>query len=148
MSTCNECDHYRPGGGCDVWIHRKHFEQEANNCPTLTIKGIQQMTDPIVEVFIPNTTKTLSELAASIGQQVEEKNKAYGDWNVPGQILRLLYPNGVPPEQVDDMLTITRILDKLRRIATKKDAFGESPYRDIAGYALLALKKAEQPPTK
>ena len=31
------------------------------------------------------------------------------------------------------------MIDKLFRIATRKDAFGESPYRDIAGYALLGL---------
>ena len=87
---------------------------------------------------------SLQEIAASISKQVEEKAAAYGDWNTPGKMLRLLYPNGVPVDQIDDMLTIVRILDKLRRIATKKDAFGESPYRDINGYSLLALLKAEQ----
>ena len=89
-------------------------------------------------------TKSFSELGAEIGKLVEEKAAAYGDWNVPGQILRLLYPDGVKLEQVDDMLTIVRILDKLRRIATKKDAFGESPYRDIIGYAMQGVKKDEQ----
>jgi len=87
---------------------------------------------------------TFCELGAEIGKLVEEKAAAYGDWNVPGQILRLLYPNGVRPEQVDDMLTVVRILDKLRRIATQKNAFGESPYRDIIGYAMQGAKKDEQ----
>jgi len=34
-----------------------------------------------------------------------------------------------------------RIIDKLFRIATQKEAFGESPYRDIAGYGLLGVMK-------
>jgi cell division protein FtsB len=30
----------------------------------------------------------------------------------------------------------------MMRIATDKDAFGESPFQDIAGYGLLGLQKA------
>ena len=32
------------------------------------------------------------------------------------------------------MLAITRVVDKLFRIANRKDAFGENPWQDIAGY--------------
>jgi hypothetical protein len=35
-------------------------------------------------------------------------------------------------------------LDKLFRIATARDALGESPYRDIAGYGLLGAARAER----
>ncbi len=35
------------------------------------------------------------------------------------------------------MLALVRIFDKMKRIATQKDAFGESPFKDIAGYGLL-----------
>lgn len=42
------------------------------------------------------------------------------------------------------MLCIVRIFDKLMRIANKKDAFAESPYADLAGYALLGEKKYTQ----
>lgn len=35
------------------------------------------------------------------------------------------------------MLAIVRVFDKMMRIATDKDAFGEDPWRDIAGYAIL-----------
>ena len=42
-----------------------------------------------------------------------------------------------------DMLAITRVIDKLFRIATKKDAFGESPWRDICGYAILGIANDE-----
>lgn len=80
------------------------------------------------------------ELGLSIGNLLDEKNEAYGDsFAKAGSILHVLYPDGVRPEQYRDLLAITRILDKLFRIATNKDAFGESPWRDVAGYAILAL---------
>lgn len=78
-------------------------------------------------------------LAAELGRLVEEKQLAYGDsFGKSGDVMRILYPKGVAPEQLDDALTIVRVLDKLFRIATKKDAFGEDPWKDIEGYALLA----------
>jgi hypothetical protein len=77
-------------------------------------------------------------IAKDIGLLVKEKQEAYGDsFSKSEEIIKVLYPNGVKPENYRDLLTITRIIDKLFRIATRKDAFGESPYRDIAGYALL-----------
>ena len=84
------------------------------------------------------------KIGNEIGSLVMEKQKAYGDsFGNAGAVMRILYPNGINAEQVDDALTIVRILDKLFRIANKKDAFGESPYRDIAGYALLAVGRDE-----
>jgi len=78
----------------------------------------------------------------AIGELVSEKQAAYGDsFGKSGKVLRLLYPEGIPPEKMDDALTIVRVVDKLFRIATAtaRDAFGESPWRDIAGYAILAV---------
>ena len=73
-----------------------------------------------------------------IGELVERKNKAYGDsFAKSGDILRILYPNGLEPDQYDDVLAIARIIDKLFRIATDRDALGENPWEDIAGYSLL-----------
>lgn len=84
------------------------------------------------------------ELGRQIGALVGEKNAAYGDsFGQVGDFLEILYPNGIPVESYTDALCIVRIFDKLKRIATKKDAFGESPYRDIAGYALLGTLKDE-----
>jgi hypothetical protein len=83
---------------------------------------------------------TYMRLAKEIAVTVAEKQEAYGEsFYKAGEILSLLYPNGILPEQYDDMLCVVRIIDKLFRIATDKDAFGESPYRDIAGYALLGV---------
>lgn len=84
------------------------------------------------------------ETAQAIGELVEEKQIAYGNsFGQAGEVMRILYPDGITPENLNDALTVTRILDKLFRIANKKDAFGESPYRDIAGYALLAVVRDE-----
>jgi hypothetical protein len=85
-----------------------------------------------------------SKIGSDIGELVQEKQKAYGDsFGRSGRVLRELYPNGISPESYNEVLTITRILDKLFRIATQKDAFGENPYKDIAGYAILAVGKYE-----
>ena len=80
----------------------------------------------------------IRRVAAGIGDLTAEKNAAYGDsFYVSGRILALLYPDGVQLEQYGDMLAVARIIDKLGRIATRKDAFGESPFKDIAGYGLI-----------
>jgi hypothetical protein len=82
--------------------------------------------------------KRLSDIGKEVGELCEEKNEAYGDsFAKAGAVLEELYPNGVLPEQYTDMLGVIRVLDKLFRIATKKDAFGESPWRDVAGYGIL-----------
>lgn len=85
---------------------------------------------------------TYEKLGQEVGKLVDEKNAAYGEsFARCGEFLKLLYPNGLRPDQYTDVLCMVRIYDKLMRIATRKDAFGESPYGDIAGYGLLGLKK-------
>jgi hypothetical protein len=61
-----------------------------------------------------------------------------------GECLRQMYPDGIQPEQYDDLLTIVRILDKLFRIASNPDAFSENPYQDIVGYGLLGMKRRDE----
>lgn len=79
-------------------------------------------------------------MGATIGKLVQEKQAAYGDsFGKSGELLKILYPNGIQPKQYADMLTVVRIIDKLFRIATDRDALGENPYRDIAGYGLLGM---------
>lgn len=114
----------------DGWIHPHHAR---------VIEDTQTKYDaPVVEA----ADDTYASIGAEIGRLVTEKQDAYGDaFGKAGQVLRIMYPDGISHEQMDDALTITRILDKLFRIATDKDAFGESPYRDIAGYCLLAIER-------
>lgn len=89
-------------------------------------------------------TGKYEKLGQEIGTLVDEKNAAYGDsFGQVGKFLEILYPNGIPVHAYTDALCIVRIFDKLKRIATKKDAFSESPYRDIGGYALLGAMKDE-----
>ena len=88
--------------------------------------------------------KNFIAIANEIGELVQEKNKAYGDsFAKSQQIIKILYPDGVRSAQYMDMLAITRVIDKLFRIATKTDAFGESPWRDICGYAILGIANDE-----
>lgn len=85
-------------------------------------------------------------LGLEIGRLVAEKNAAYGDsFARSGEIMRILYPAGVKPEQMDDALGVVRVVDKLFRVATDRDAMGESPWRDIGGYGLLGAARAEAP---
>jgi hypothetical protein len=59
--------------------------------------------------------KTFAEIGTEIGQLVD----------------------GLQPEQYGDALLQVRIFDKQKRIATDRDALGESPYEDISGYGIL-----------
>jgi len=90
----------------------------------------------------PTASSSLAELGTALGQLVERKNRADGNaFAKSGDFLRLLYPDGLRPDQYDDALLLVRIFDKQMRIATAKDSFGESPYQDIAGYGLLGVAK-------
>jgi hypothetical protein len=89
-------------------------------------------------------SKTYEDIGTEIGKLVQEKNEAYGDsFGQSCRILEVLYPEGIKPNQYRDALAITRVIDKLFRLANKKDAFGESPWRDICGYAILGVANDE-----
>jgi hypothetical protein len=79
------------------------------------------------------------QLATDLGKLLAEKNQAYGDaFSKTTEILTLLYPNGIKVEQYKDVHVLVRMLDKMSRIAQDNDPMGESPYKDLAGYAILA----------
>lgn len=85
---------------------------------------------------------SLKEISIKLGELLEEKNKAYGSaFSKSSEILKILYPDGIQPDQYTDLLLTTRILDKLFRIATDKSAFNEEPWKDIAGYGILGTFK-------
>ena len=86
---------------------------------------------------------TYEEIGRIIGALVDKKNKAYGSsFEHAGEVLKALYPTGIAPEQYQDMLYMARVIDKLFRIATNKDAFGENPAQDIAGYSILKARES------
>lgn len=81
---------------------------------------------------------TYKQIGKEIGELVDEKNEAYGDsFSKSKDFLKILYPEGIQPEDYDDVLVLARIFDKMMRIANRKEAFDENPYKDIAGYGLL-----------
>ena len=89
--------------------------------------------------------RTYKQIGEEIGSLVDKKNAAYGSsFAECHKILSVLYPSGIQPEQYTDALAIIRVIDKLFRIANKKDAFGESPWGDIAGYAILGIANHEK----
>ena len=79
-------------------------------------------------------------LGLEVGKLVTEKDAAYGNsfGTAPG-ILALLYPDGVRVEQYADLLTVVRMLDKLKRVATAKADDPEDAWVDLCGYAILRL---------
>lgn len=84
------------------------------------------------------------KIGTEIGRLVQKKNEAYGDsFGQASKILEVLYPDGIKTDQYRDALAITRVIDKLFRLANKKDAFGESPWRDICGYSILGVANDE-----
>lgn len=89
-------------------------------------------------------TARYETFARRIGRLVAEKQIAYGDsFRYTRDVLKLLFPRGIPVERYGDLLTITRIVDKLFRVANQKDYGGENPYEDIAGYAIRAACEDE-----
>jgi hypothetical protein len=89
--------------------------------------------------------KTFTQIGTGIGDLVQEKSTAYGDsLAVTGDFLRLLFPAGVPPDRLDDAFLQARIFDKQMRVANDKDAFGESPFEDMAGYCIRGIQLHQQ----
>lgn len=97
---------------------------------------------PLAATESKDGVESLASLATSLGLLLEEKNKAYGSsFDDTGSFLKLLYPQGIEPDQYGDALALVRIFDKMKRIATNKDAMGESPFQDLAGYGILGLRR-------
>ena len=96
----------------------------------------------------PKPTEDFAQAVDDVAALVKKKNAAYGNsFGTAGEALKILYPDGVKPEQYAEALLVTRIWDKLKRLATNNDPFGESPFVDIAGYAMCGItlhKKAEK----
>lgn len=93
---------------------------------------------------------------SKIGSIVDEKQSAYGDSFgksaiIMQELLRDYYDYRheaymIPLGLLPHLLTIVRMIDKLNRIVANPsgDRMGESPYVDIAGYALIAAGMAEE----
>lgn len=81
-------------------------------------------------------------IADEIGKLVTKKNASYGSaYKKTSIFLRILFPNGIHPDRYDDALLMVRVFDKQMRLATRPDAFAESPWRDIGGYGVCGVEK-------
>ncbi len=99
-----------------------------------------------VEVKGLDVSRKYAALGERLGALVDTKQAAYGDsFGKAGEVLKILYPNGVSHAHMQDLLTVARVLDKLFRVATDRDALGEDPWKDVAGYALLAAARKDSP---
>ena len=77
-------------------------------------------------------------IGAAIGAVVLQKQKQYGSAvSSAGPILKELYPDGIKPEQYNDLALIVRMLDKISRITKGNGEGDEDSWSDIAGYAIL-----------
>lgn len=86
---------------------------------------------------------SVQKLAQNIAETVDKKGAAYGNAiDFVEKTLTELYPNGIPVTAYKDALITVRVLDKLKRLSTDPNAFGESPWEDIVGYALRGAEKA------
>ena len=89
----------------------------------------------------PESATIFQEVTNNLAKLLVIKEKNYGQsFNRAGDILRIMAPDGIKPDQYDDVLTVVRIIDKLFRVM-KGAPDEESPYHDIAGYSILKLVK-------
>ena len=88
------------------------------------------------------------DLGQEVGQFTDDKREQYGDSvSFVSAALHHACPDGIPPYQYDNVLLCARMLDKVCRILTRGadglDKGSESPYKDLAGYALIGVAKDE-----
>lgn len=90
---------------------------------------------------------SIKELAQEIAATVDKKGAAYGNAiDFVEKTLTELYPNGIPVTAYSHALITIRVLDKLKRLSTDPNAFGENPWEDIVGYALRGAEKSRTKP--
>lgn len=79
--------------------------------------------------------KTILDIATELGTLLEQKNKDYGSaFAKIADFLKILYPNGIKPEDYTYAMLTVRIFDKLMRIS--QGAYHDS-FVDITGYGIL-----------
>ena len=90
---------------------------------------------------VKSSADIFHEITDKLAKLLVVKEKSYGQsFNLVGDVLRLMAPDGIKPEQYDDVLTVVRITEKLFRVM-KGAEDEESQYQDIAGYSILKLVK-------
>jgi len=94
------------------------------------------MDDVKIDHFIKEIHNSCDEIATLL----DNKNRAYGNSIVIApEIFKILFPNGIPYNKIDDALIMVRILDKFSRIARgdTERVPNEDAKKDVCGYAIL-----------
>lgn len=94
--------------------------------------------DPI---YSTKAASSYAKRGLELGKLVDEKNQQYGDsFHRSQEVLKILFPDGVEPKDYKNLLAVTRIVDKLFRIANGNQG-NENAWDDIAGYGIVAGKE-------
>lgn len=110
-----------------------------------SVRTVPRYEEPVQKEVQDAAIGKYHQKASEVANLVTRKQEAYGDsFGKAHKILELFWPNGIPVHAYKDLLTIVRMLDKFFRIATRKDAFGESPWDDVLGYSLLAATRDKE----
>jgi hypothetical protein len=139
--NCNAAGTVSPEGLCLPCQSVTNVSDEPEEVlySSMPVAPVAGETSSTAEVAPPEPIHDrIRRVGVEVADLCREKNLAYGSsFQKTGEFLRLLYPDGIRPEQYVDLGLLFRIFDKQMRIATRKDAFGESPFRDIAGYGMM-----------
>jgi hypothetical protein len=107
----------------------------------------QERTWPGVEGQTDGPQRPLGKyesLGLAIGGVVDKKNAAYGDaFGKTEVFLKTMFPDGITPDRYGDVGLMIRMFDKLSRIATNNDPYGENPWEDCCGYAILGAGRVK-----
>lgn len=74
-----------------------------------------------------------------VAEKVRKKNEDYGNCLLKvSEILKVLYPKGIPPHDYGKVSLLIRMFDKISRICNEKPLnFNEDSWDDLIGYSLI-----------
>lgn len=79
------------------------------------------------------------EIGRSRGKLLDSKQKQYGSEAIPAveEMMKILFPQGIPSEKIGESILISRILEKLCRITFGDGSGDEDAFADIQGYGMI-----------
>ena len=84
----------------------------------------------------------IKSLTFEYGDFLIGKDKKYGDaYSKMAACMKIMFPEGLPVDRMDDAAYMYQIFQKLGRIATDSKEEDEDPWKDIAGTAFHAQAK-------
>lgn len=119
----------------------------AHYCSYTCIEGDKKDfdDDPMQIVPLDGTKQVqLEKIVEPFPAFLAEKAEKYGEaFENCGDFLRLVFPEDVQPKDYEKLLYVTRVYDKLCRIAKGAES-EENPVKDILGYSMLELLRNEK----